>query len=77
MFASIEPDAIAAAFAAQVHRATLHDGTLVAVKVQRPNIVAGVKADLGILENILDFAEDISGAVRRAGLGAYSKSFPR
>jgi hypothetical protein len=46
-FASIETEPFAAASTAQVHRATLHDGTLVAVKVQRPEILAKTKADLG------------------------------
>ena len=33
---------------AQAHRATLHDGTPVVVKVQRPNIDVAVQADLNI-----------------------------
>ena len=51
LYATFEPLPFAAASTAQVHRATLHDGTAVAVKVQRPNISTMVRADLGILEN--------------------------
>ena len=75
VFAAFDPVAIAAASTAQVHRATLQDGTEVAVKIQRPNIVASVKADLGILQNILEFAEDLSSNVRRAGLGGVLDEF--
>jgi ubiquinone biosynthesis protein len=52
LFATFEPEPFAAASTAQVHRATLHDGTLVAVKVQRPNIVAKTKADLGVMQEL-------------------------
>ncbi|KAI9021980.1 ABC1 family-domain-containing protein [Hyaloraphidium curvatum] len=38
LFASFEPEAIASASIAQVHRATLKDGTPVAVKVQKPAV---------------------------------------
>jgi ubiquinone biosynthesis protein len=51
VYASFEPHAFAAASTAQVHRATLHDGTKVAVKVQRPNISKTMRADLGIMQN--------------------------
>ncbi len=40
---------VASASIAQVHQATLHDGTLVAVKVQRPNIIEQIKKDITIM----------------------------
>ncbi len=52
LFATFDTEPFAAASTAQVHRATLHDGTLVAVKVQRPNIVAKTKADLGVMQEL-------------------------
>jgi predicted unusual protein kinase regulating ubiquinone biosynthesis (AarF/ABC1/UbiB family) len=45
-FASFDPDAFAAASLGQVHRATLDDGTIVAVKVQYPNVAETVRQDL-------------------------------
>jgi len=50
VFASFEPKPVAAASIGQVHRATLHDGRTVAVKVQRPNIAALVSLDMELLE---------------------------
>src|ERR687898_1594365 len=46
LFADIERDAFAAASIGQVHRATLHDGRPVAVKVQYPGIAEALEADL-------------------------------
>ncbi|MGI8553356.1 MAG: ABC1 kinase family protein [Dehalococcoidia bacterium] len=46
VFAEFERQPIAAASLAQVHRARLHDGREVAVKVQYPDIVEIVRADL-------------------------------
>ena len=40
---------VASASIAQVHQATLHDGTLVAVKIQRPNIIEQIKKDITIM----------------------------
>jgi ubiquinone biosynthesis protein len=51
LFASFSPTPFAAASTAQVHRARLHDGTEVVVKVQRPNIQTQMKADVGIMTN--------------------------
>ena len=51
LYATFEPEPFAAASTAQVHRATLPDGTAVAVKVQRPYIFNQMKADIGIMQN--------------------------
>ncbi|UFU06386.1 ABC1 kinase family protein [Ruania halotolerans] len=49
VFATIEPQPLAAASIAQVHAATTADGDRVVVKVQRPGISAQVSQDLEIL----------------------------
>ncbi|NJN53742.1 MAG: AarF/ABC1/UbiB kinase family protein [Anaerolineae bacterium] len=51
-FAHFEPEPFAAASTAQVHKATLHDGTAVVVKIQRPNIDVTVKADLNVMRDL-------------------------
>ncbi|HEX4110129.1 MAG TPA: AarF/ABC1/UbiB kinase family protein [Solirubrobacteraceae bacterium] len=45
-FADFDPEPIAAASIGQVHRATLHDGREVAVKVQYPGIAEAIHADM-------------------------------
>ena len=47
VFATFDPDPIAAASIGQVHRAITHDGRAVAVKVQYPGIAEAVESDLG------------------------------
>ncbi len=49
VFASIEPTPLAAASIAQVHAATLRDGTSVVVKVQRASVSARVHQDLAVM----------------------------
>jgi ubiquinone biosynthesis protein len=49
VFAHVEPEALAAASIAQVHRARLLDGTEVVVKVQRPEVARLVRTDLKIM----------------------------
>ena len=46
VFAEIEEEAFAAASIGQVHRATLHDGRRVAVKVQYPGVAEALEDDL-------------------------------
>jgi predicted unusual protein kinase regulating ubiquinone biosynthesis (AarF/ABC1/UbiB family) len=46
LFGSFEEEAFAAASIGQVHRATLHDGSEVAVKVQYPGIAEALEADM-------------------------------
>jgi ubiquinone biosynthesis protein len=49
VFSSVERTPRAAASIAQVHSATLRDGTPVVIKVQRPSVAARVRQDLAIM----------------------------
>jgi ubiquinone biosynthesis protein len=49
---------IAAASIGQVHRARLHDGDDVIVKVQRPDAEATLKADLALLDQVAKLAKE-------------------
>ncbi|MBQ4435600.1 MAG: AarF/ABC1/UbiB kinase family protein [Clostridia bacterium] len=54
LYASFDDKPLGSASIAQVHKATLHDGTVVAVKVRRPGIVDTVARDFALIEKILD-----------------------
>ncbi|WOB10597.1 ABC1 kinase family protein [Piscinibacter gummiphilus] len=56
VFASFDPTPLAAASIAQVHRARLHDGAEVVVKVRRPGIRPVIEADLRLLERLASIA---------------------
>lgn len=71
LFASFETEPFAAASTAQVHRATLNDGTAVAVKVQRPYIFNQMKADIGIMQNaarVLTARSDYARSIDLVGM---------
>ena len=54
LFASFDEKALGSASIAQVHKATLKDGTVVAVKVRRPGVVDTVARDFALIEKVLD-----------------------
>lgn len=56
-FSSIEEIPVASASLAQVHRATLQDGTPVVLKVQRPGIKEVIETDLVILRSFAERVE--------------------
>lgn len=79
VFEKIYPDAIAAGSIAQIHRAILKDGQLVAVKIQRPGIEAVVAQDIGLFRqiagllsatefgkryNVVELADEFSASLR-------------
>ncbi len=57
VFATFDTEVFAAASIAQVHRAILHDGTRVVVKVRRPNIETKIDADLRLLVHLAKLLE--------------------
>ncbi len=57
VFAWFDPEPLAAASIAQVHRARLHDGTEVVVKIRRPGIREVIDADLRLLDRLAALAE--------------------
>ena len=69
LFATFDEKALGSASIAQVHKATLHDGTIVAVKVRRPGVVETVARDFALIEKILDkFVKGNVGGVDVKGL---------
>jgi ubiquinone biosynthesis protein len=64
LFASIEMAPIACGSIAQVHRATLHNGLRVAVKVRRPGVLTDVEADLWLVRKMARLIAWLSSRVR-------------
>ncbi len=60
LFAGIEHEAFAAASIGQVHRATLHDGRAVAIKVQYPGVADALEADLRNASTIVRLAKAVA-----------------
>jgi len=56
-FCEIEETPVASASIGQVHRAFLKDGTMVAIKVQRPGIEELIETDLAILKSLSERIE--------------------
>ena len=58
-FLSFDPEPIGSASIGQVHRASLHDGRVVAVKVQYPGVVASIESDIRNLMSLLVLARPL------------------
>jgi predicted unusual protein kinase regulating ubiquinone biosynthesis (AarF/ABC1/UbiB family) len=61
VFADFEPEPIGTASIAVVHRARLHDGRVVAVKVLRPSIERVVATDLDLMQPLMDILVRLTG----------------
>jgi ubiquinone biosynthesis protein len=68
LYASFDDSPMAAASMAQVHCATLQDGTSVIVKVQRPGIAATVEGDISVLRRLSRLAGTLMPSVRAFNL---------
>lgn len=68
LFAAFDTAPMAAASVGQVHRAKLHDGTQVVVKVQRPGIRPVVERDLDIAERLASRLEATTDWGRNIGI---------
>lgn len=64
-FASFDPEPLAAASMAQVHRATLYDGQAVVLKIRRPGIRPRMEADLRLIAQLAAVVETASAEARR------------
>ena len=74
-FSFFDPEPLASASLGQVHRAALRDGRQVAVKVQRPDIIDRVKADLAVLDEIAAFVDHHTKVGRRYEFGPMIQEF--
>ncbi|WP_295926273.1 AarF/UbiB family protein [uncultured Xanthomonas sp.] len=64
-FSAFDDTPLGSASLAQVHRAALRDGTPVAIKVQKPEVAAQVRADLEVLRSFASAADKLTGLGRR------------
>ena len=71
VFDEIEPEPIAAASIAQVHRARLKSGREVAVKVQYPHVAGLIEADLSALERTFAVLASVEPGVRLQPIADY------
>jgi len=59
VFSTLEPEPLASASIAQVHRARTHEGEEVVVKVQRPGIRSRIESDLALLYYLAKLLEAV------------------
>lgn len=74
-FLEFDPEPMAAASLGQVHRARLPDGTLVAVKVQRPGVRERIAEDFDAFLHLAGFTEKHTAAGRRYSVGSLVDQF--
>jgi ubiquinone biosynthesis protein len=75
VYGYVDPEPLAAASVAQVHRAALVDGTPVVVKVQRPAARAQVEADVDIIQRLAHRAETHTRMGRDLRLESMARGF--
>jgi ubiquinone biosynthesis protein len=63
VFASVDRQALAAASLAQVHRATLRDGSQVVIKIRYPEIPRIIPLDLGMLRRVVSIVQRLQSRI--------------
>lgn len=77
VFASVDCEPLAAASIAQVHRARLHGGREVVLKVRRPGIAEQVDGDLRLFQRLAELAEHEMPELRPWRLRGLARHFAR
>jgi len=77
LFVSFDPLPLGCASIAQVHRAVLHDGREVAVKVQKPEVAAQLRSDLDALRSFALAADHLTQVGRRVRLRDWLNEFAK
>ncbi|CAM0120668.1 ubiquinone biosynthesis protein [Stenotrophomonas maltophilia] len=77
LFAAFDPEPLGCASIAQVHRAVLHDGRQVAVKVQKPEVAAQLRSDLEALRSFALAADHLTQVGRRVRLRDWLNEFAK
>jgi predicted unusual protein kinase regulating ubiquinone biosynthesis (AarF/ABC1/UbiB family) len=75
IYSEFETKPIAAASLGQVHRARLHSGEMVVVKVQRPGLAEIFRLDFEILQQIVNFCDSRFPWTKTYGLTAIYQDF--
>ncbi|WP_305806141.1 AarF/UbiB family protein [Stenotrophomonas sp. YIM B06876] len=77
LFAVFDPEPLGCASIAQVHRAVLHDGREVAIKVQKPEVAAQLRSDLAVLRSFASAADHLTRVGRRVKLSDWLNEFSK
>lgn len=75
LFAVFDPQPLGCASIAQVHRAVLHDGREVAIKVQKPEIAAQLRSDIAVLRSFASAADHLTRIGRRVRFADWLDEF--
>jgi len=77
LFNWFDPEPLGCASIAQVHRAQLRDGREVAIKVQKPDIAAQLRSDIGVLRSFASAADHLTRVGRKVRFSDWLEEFAK